>query len=119
MKSMKLQWFTIGHKYAFLEAVKKAMNEDDNGMVRSVEENRGQEYEVLTWIMSEREAERDKFKSDFKLMDQWMLLMETRGPILGYFEKYQYHKIAIYGLGRMRKHLFLFVLRTFICHKWM
>ncbi len=92
--------------YAFLEAVKNVMNETENGTVRTIGEKRGREYEILTRIISESEAKRNKFRSNFIMMDQWMLLMERNVSILGYFEKHQYQKVAIYGFGRIGKHLF-------------
>lgn len=89
--------------YAYLEAVQKVMNEDD--MTDETEDDNEVIYDTFNGIICECESKMNKFKKYFTALDQWMILLERGICISEYFQKHQYHKIAIYGFGSLGKHL--------------
>lgn len=48
----------------------------------------------------------DKFVGYFNILDAWMSLKEQNIALSEYFEECGYEKIAIYGWGKMGKHLY-------------
>ncbi len=47
----------------------------------------------------------NKYKNLFVLLDRWMMLENQGTHTKEYFEKYDYHKVAIYGMGRLGRWL--------------
>lgn len=94
----------VKNSFAFLEAVKKVMSENNEPQIPSLPVEA--EQDMLFQIIREREAERDKFKNYYMLMDQWMVLLESEYSLTKYFERHNYHNMAIYGFGCLGQHLF-------------
>lgn len=94
----------VQNGFGFLEAVKKVMSEDSDfqSSLLSAE----LETDVFFRIIREREAERDKFKNYYMLMDQWMVLLENKDSLIKYFQSHNYRNMAIYGFGSLGRHLF-------------
>lgn len=90
--------------FAFLNAIKKVKSEewDKKNFIVSDSSEDG----VLFKVIKDREVERDKFKSYYKVLDQWLVLLEGEKELTKYFEKHNYNNLAIYGFGRLGRHLF-------------
>ncbi len=43
----------------------------------------------------------DKFKNYYNMLNQWLVLKQKSKSLVEYFEKNNYRKIAIYGMGEM------------------
>lgn len=54
-------------------------------------------------ITSEKRS--NKFCNYFKVLDQWLTLLENNTDIKLYFKNKGYHSVAIYGMGVLGKHL--------------
>lgn len=47
----------------------------------------------------------DKFRFYVNIMDAWMLLWEQERSVADFLKRYNYEKVAVYGLGILGKHL--------------
>ena len=55
---------------------------------------------------AEKQKRIDKFVGYFNILDAWMCLKEQNISLSEYFAECGYEKIAIYGWGKMGKHLY-------------
>ncbi len=93
--------------YAYLESVKKIMEECRAGIVDTSEDNfRHKDICNENRVSESYYTEKiGKFKEYFNLMDNWMRLKESHKSVLSYFEKNGYRNISIYGAGKNAAHL--------------
>ena len=63
-------------------------------------------------IIEKKDARIDKFVKYFGLLDRWLWLKLQNKNIKTYFEKENYHSIAIYGIGEIGNRLFEELTRT-------
>lgn len=56
--------------------------------------------------VAEKQKRIDKFVGYFNILDAWMCLKEQNISLSEYFAECGYEKIAIYGWGKMGKHLY-------------
>lgn len=56
--------------------------------------------------VAEKQKRIDKFVGYFNILDAWMSLKEQNISLSEYFKECGYEKIAIYGWGKMGKHLY-------------
>lgn len=59
---------------------------------------------VSSQIIDKKNARADKFEAYFYLYDKWVDLKERDIQIERYFIERDYHKIAIYGMGKVGRH---------------
>lgn len=93
--------------YAFLETAQKVLtglDELDEEYINN--ESFDKDMELFYQVFKKKEQERKKFQSFFKVMDQWMKCMEDEKEIASFFLQNDYHRVAIYGMGMLGKHLF-------------
>lgn len=69
------------------------------GAAAGVSYLRGQEIEQKTKKV-------DKFKGYYNMLNQWLILKQEGRNLSEYFEKNNYKKIAIYGMGEMGNRLY-------------
>lgn len=94
----------IKNKFAFLEKIKKIMQESTTWSI--IPELKNQENNVFFEIIKEREFERDKFKDYYHLLEQWMVILENGISFKEYFKKNNYQNLAIYGFGAIGRHFY-------------
>lgn len=92
------------NKYSYLNAVKTVLEESKDEEDLNVSTNT--ENDITFQIIKECEVQRDKFKSYYAIVNQWLALLENRGNLAKYFERHSYVSLAIYGFGSLGKHLF-------------
>lgn len=94
------------NRYGYLEAIYKVVAEcDEESLARkkvSVEEFYEKEEEIA--LQKRRQAGNPLVVHD-KLLDDWMYLRDHDINLALFFEKYGYKNVAIYGMGRLGKHL--------------
>lgn len=96
-------------EYAFLEAVKsvkeklRADIQADNVDLTSTLSIDEEPTRVMKDIETEKRC--SKFKEYYFLLHRWLQLKEENKNLSEYLINYKYHRIAIYGLGVMGKHL--------------
>lgn len=54
-------------------------------------------------IICEKQAEKEKFRIMYDMMDRWMRIKQRGENLQQYFHAYGYSKIAIYGMSSMGK----------------
>lgn len=91
------------NEYAYLEFLAKAIIECRGNINKKVEAEAGGEIEET--IEKSKMAEQIRNRHD-KLLDNWMHLRDIDIKFSAYFKKYGYHKIGIYGAGKLGTHLF-------------
>lgn len=60
----------------------------------------------------EQKVGEDKYRSYFRILDRWLSVEEQGGSIVKFFLENQLNNIAIYGWGKMGKHLFWKLAKT-------
>lgn len=61
---------------------------------------------IMNRKLSEKDKKKEKFQNYFEIMHNWMLKKEKGQTILEFFEDEDFQTIAIYGIGKMGKHLY-------------
>lgn len=57
------------------------------------------------YLLENKQKKVDKFTTYFNLMDRWLSRKEQEDSIKEYFEKKHIETVAIYGMGKLGKHL--------------
>lgn len=57
------------------------------------------------YILNSKQRRVDKFYSYFSLLDQWLLCKERNYKFTDFFSKNNIKSVAIYGMGKIGKHL--------------
>ncbi len=57
------------------------------------------------YILEEKQKKSDKYLSYFNLLDRWLICKEKNNKFTDYFEKNKIETVAIYGMGKIGKHL--------------
>lgn len=92
--------------YGYLEAVKRAVTECEKEEVEKDTVSVESYYETA----EERELRRKEnwfhqlYRHDL-LLERWLCLREQGMDFTGYFRKYGYRRVAIYGMGKLGRHL--------------
>lgn len=56
--------------------------------------------------IDKKQGKVDKFKSYYNMLNQWLIIKQEGGSLQDYFEKNNYNRIAIYGMGEMGNRLY-------------
>lgn len=56
-------------------------------------------------IVEDKDKKVDKFKSYYNMLNQWLTVKQEGGSLSEYFDKNDYTRVAIYGLGEMGSRL--------------
>lgn len=56
-------------------------------------------------IVEDKDKKVDKFKSYYNMLNQWLTIRQEGGNLSEYFDKNNYAKVVIYGLGEMGSRL--------------
>lgn len=91
-----------GYKYleSLSKAIKECMDNNDCRAIKAdVECDTGEEIRK-TRVLGQIRNRHDE------LLDNWMHLRDINIGLSEYFKKYRYHKIGIYGAGKLGTHLF-------------
>lgn len=91
--------------YAYLESLARAIVECKGNVYKELDENCESEEE------EERTLEQIRSRRD-ELLDNWMNLRDINIDFSTYFRKYGYHKVGIYGAGKLGTHLFYELKKT-------
>lgn len=95
----------VTHGYGYLEAVKRVITECGEAPVdENIEVDAFFETEEERMLREKEERSRNLGRHD-KLLDDWMYLRDRSINLSQFFYKYGYQKVAIYGMGRLGKHL--------------
>lgn len=62
-------------------------------------------FRMASRIIDKKEKEKDKFENYFDMYDQWISLKEKGIHLAEYFLKHNYHRVAVYGVGKVGVHL--------------
>lgn len=82
-------------KYEYLQAIFEVMGEE-----------RVQQFNKLSRRSDYTKAVfEDKYYRYYQLMNKWMHIRDENRTVIEYFEKNEFNKIAIYGMGGMGEHL--------------
>ena len=86
--------------YAFLEAVKKAIEtiDDAKGDCEPVDNASNDQLEIYIKKL-------EQYDAYWRLFDKWMVLKENDLSLDVFFEENNYSSIAVYGLGMLGRHL--------------
>lgn len=91
--------------YGYLEAVKRVITEcRENPFNKNIEVEAFFATEEER-ILREKEERIQNLRRHDKLLDDWMYLRDCSVNVSQFFYKYGYQKIAIYGMGKLGKHL--------------
>lgn len=83
------------NKYEYLNAVKHAINEYSE--IEGFEENDVKEFDDSYKVQ--------RYEGYWKTLHQWMILKEKKIELADFLINQDYHRIAIYGMGMLGKHL--------------
>lgn len=93
------------NKYSYLEAVKKVVTEFEEKVQRK------ETTKITPFIEGDNDediaqANQNILRRHDLLLDNWLCLKEDGIDFSTYFKKYNYQRIAIYGMGKLGSHLF-------------
>lgn len=98
------------HQYQFLESHKKAMDESRKFLTKITSFRSIIKRKKCTrqyrGDAGNNNLELIKYKSYFRILNQWMILKENNISLARILARKGYQKVAIYGMGFMGKHLY-------------
>ncbi len=60
---------------------------------------------ILNKILIDKQAEKEKFRIMYQMMERWMRIKQRGDNLRIYFESHGYKEIAVYGMGDIGKRL--------------
>lgn len=90
------------NKYGYLECIKKVVTEFEQKKLKK----KKQLYSKINLQQEISEKNQDILRRHDLLLDNWICLKEKDIEFSTYFKKYNYQVIAIYGMGKLGKHLY-------------
>lgn len=93
------------NKYGYLEAVKRVIMENSNTLSESKPTTESFYETEAERILREKEEQVQTLRMHDKLLDDWMYLRDRKANLSRFFYKYGYRNVAIYGMGKLGRHL--------------